>query len=191
MKNGREKYASPSNQFVALVKGEYGETPVPIDPEFRFKITGSREETPYDTSNYKRQENPTLDEFGGVKVAQNEKDELLLELFPAVGLNYLKGQRKQEFESKNVPKEAAKPIKKQEQAQTQVAKEIIESPMPGSILKLNVKVGDKVKKGEVVLILEAMKMENDIVVETSGTVSKVVVEEGSFVQAGSPMIELI
>ncbi|MDD3727695.1 MAG: biotin/lipoyl-binding protein [Dysgonamonadaceae bacterium] len=191
LKNGREKYASPSNQFVALVKGEYGETPVPIDPEFRFKITGSREETPYDTSNYKRQENPTLDEFGSVKVAQNEKDELLLELFPAVGLNYLKGQRKQEFESKNVTKEATKPKEKQEQAQTQVAKEIIESPMPGSILKLNVKVGDKVKKGEVVLILEAMKMENDIIAETSGTVSKVVVEEGSFVQAGSPMIELV
>ena len=51
--------------------------------------------------------------------------------------------------------------------------------------------GDKVEKGKVVLILEAMKMENDIVAETSGTISKILVNEGSFVQAGSPMIEIV
>ena len=191
--NNREKYANPSNQFVALVKGEYGETPVAIDPEFRLKITGSREEIPYDTSNYKRQENPILDEFGGVKVAQNDKDELLLELFPSVGLTYLKGQRKEEFESKNKSVETNKPEQKQEivQKQTQVAKAVIESPMPGSIMKVLIKEGDVVEKGKVVIVLEAMKMENDIVVETSGTVSKILVEVGSFVQAGSPMVEIV
>lgn len=194
LKSGREKYANPSNQFVALVKGEYGTTPVPIDPEFRLQIVGTREETPYDTSKYERQENPTLDEYGGVKVAQNEKDELLLELFPAVGLTYLKNKRKEQYETTN------KTIEKQETLDTdttlvaepiQVAKEIIESPMPGNVLKVNVKVGDKVEKGETILILEAMKMENDIIAEVSGTVSKILVEESSFVQTGSPMVELI
>ncbi len=194
LKSGREKYANPSNQFVALVKGEYGTTPVPIDPEFRLQIVGTREETPYDTSKYERQENPTLHEYGGVKVAQNEKDELLLELFPAVGLTYLKNKRKEQYETTN------KTIEKQETLDTdttlvaeptQVAKEVIESPMPGNILKVNVKVGDKVEKGETILILEAMKMENDIIAEVSGTVSKILVEESSFVQTGSPMVELI
>ena len=194
LKRGHEKYANPSNQFVALVKGEYGTTPVPIDPEFRLQIVGTREETPYDTSKYERQENPTLDEYGGVKVAQNEKDELLLELFPAVGLTYLKNKRKEQYETTN------KTIEKQETLDTdttlvaepiQVAKEIIESPMPGNVLKVNVKVGDKVEKGETILILEAMKMENDIIAEVSGTVSKILVEESSFVQTGSPMVELI
>ena len=194
LKSGREKYANPSNQFVALVKGEYGTTPVPIDPEFRLQIVGTREETPYDTSKYERQENPTLDEYGGVKVAQNEKDELRLELFPAVGLTYLKNKRKEQYETTN------KTIEKQETLDTdttlvaepiQVAKEIIESPMPGNVLKVNVKVGDKVEKGETILILEAMKMENDIIAEVSGTVSKILVEESSFVQTGSPMVELI
>ena len=194
LKRGREKYANPSNQFVALVKGEYGTTPVPIDPEFRLQIVGTREETPYDTSKYERQENPTLDEYGGVKVAQNEKDELLLELFPAVGLTYLKNKRKDQYESTN------KTVEKQNTLDTgttlvaeptQVAKEVIESPMPGNILKVNVKVGDKVEKGETILILEAMKMENDIIAEVSGTVSKILVEESSFVQTGSPMVELI
>ena len=194
LKRGHEKYANPSNQFVALVKGEYGTTPVPIDPEFRLQIVGTREETPYDTSKYERQENPTLHEYGGVKVAQNEKDELLLELFPAVGLTYLKNKRKDQYESTN------KTVEKQNTLDTgttlvaeptQVAKEVIESPMPGNILKVNVKVGDKVEKGETILILEAMKMENDIIAEVSGTVSKILVEESSFVQTGSPMVELI
>ena len=191
--NGREKYANPSNQFVALVKGEYGKTPVAIDPEFRLKITGSREEIPYDTSNYKRQDNPALDEYGGVRLAQNEKEELLLELFPTVGLTYLKGLRKEEYELKNKSTETIKPEEKKKSAETKSQKpiEVIESPMPGSIMSISVKEGDKVEKGQVVLILEAMKMENDIVAGTSGTVSKILVEVGSSAQAGAPLIEIV
>jgi oxaloacetate decarboxylase alpha subunit/pyruvate carboxylase subunit B len=64
-----------------LVKGEYGKTPVPVDPEFRLKIAGTGEETPYDTSSYRRQDNPVLPEFGNVQLAKDEKEELLLELF--------------------------------------------------------------------------------------------------------------
>ena len=190
---GREKYANPSNQFVALVKGEYGKTPVAIDPEFRLKITGSREEIPYDTSNYKRQDNPILEEYGGVRLAQNEKEELLLELFPTVGLTYLKGQRKKEYELKNKAVEANIKQEKEEVADSASPKpiEVIESPMPGNIMSISVKKGDKVKKGQVVLILEAMKMENDIIVETTGTISKILVEEGSSVPAGAPLIEII
>ncbi len=59
-KAGRPMYTNKSSQFVGLVKGEYGHTPVKIDPEFRFKICGVREETPYDTSKYKMQPNPEL-----------------------------------------------------------------------------------------------------------------------------------
>ena len=57
-KAGRPMYTNKSSQFVGLVKGEYGHTPVKIDPEFRFKICGVREETPYDTSKYQMQPNP-------------------------------------------------------------------------------------------------------------------------------------
>ena len=191
--NGREKYANPSNQFVALVKGEYGDTPVAIDPEFRLKITGSREEIPYDTSKYTRQENPILEEFGGVRLAQNEKEELLLELFPTVGLTYLKGQRKMEYELQNKSVETNKPEEKKEvvETQSQAPTEVIESPMPGNIMNIKIKEGDKVEKGQVVLILEAMKMENDIVAESTGTVSKILIEVGSSVQAGAPLIEIV
>ncbi|TVQ07093.1 MAG: carboxylase [Bacteroidetes bacterium] len=86
---GKPMYTSKSNQFVNLVKGLYGQTPIPIEPAFRKKITGSPKEVAYDPKDYKKQENPTLDEFGGVKLAANEKEELLLELFPSVANNFL------------------------------------------------------------------------------------------------------
>jgi len=83
-------YTNKSVQYVNLVKGGYGKTPIPVDPEFRLKITGNREEKPYDTSHYQKQPNPTLKEFGNARLASNEKEELLLELFPTVAEKYLK-----------------------------------------------------------------------------------------------------
>lgn len=82
-------FTTKSIQFVNLVKGIYGKTPIPVDPDFREQLTGVREEVPYDTRNYKRQENPVFEEYGGMKLASNEKDELLLELFPTVARDFL------------------------------------------------------------------------------------------------------
>jgi len=88
--NGVPLYTTKSIQFVNLVKGVYGHTPVPVDPEFRFKLSGVRDETSYNTKFYKKQENPVFEEYGGVKLALNEKEELLLELFPSVAHDFLK-----------------------------------------------------------------------------------------------------
>ena len=55
------------------------------------------------------------------------------------------------------------------------------SPMPGTILSVNVSVGSAVKTGEVILILEAMKMENEIVAPCDGTVKQLAVQKGSTV----------
>lgn len=92
--NGRPMYSNPSNQFIALVKGEYGKTPVPVDPAFRLKIAGVRTEVPYDGSHYVMQENPVLEEVG-VLLAENEKEILLLELFPTVARTFLTKKKKQ------------------------------------------------------------------------------------------------
>ncbi len=94
---GDEFYSNTSTQFVNLVKGVYGKTPYPVDPDFREKICGTREEIPYDVSQYKKQENPTLPEFEDVRLAKNEKEELLLELFPAVAAGFLKNKREVEY----------------------------------------------------------------------------------------------
>ncbi len=83
-------YTSKSIQFVNLVKGSYGKTPIPVDPDFRMKIAGVREEIPYNTDSYERQPNPSFPQYGpDVVLAKNEKEELLLELFPAVATKYL------------------------------------------------------------------------------------------------------
>lgn len=57
----------------------------------------------------------------------------------------------------------------------------VKAPMPGAILKVNASQGQKVNEGDVLFILEAMKMENEIVAPVSGTVSQVVVTKGQTV----------
>ncbi|MBP3705699.1 MAG: biotin/lipoyl-binding protein [Clostridia bacterium] len=63
--------------------------------------------------------------------------------------------------------------------------ETVTSPMPGNILSVNVKEGQAVKKGDVLLILEAMKMENEIMAPCDGTVTSVNVNAGASVETGA------
>lgn len=195
IKNGRPKYTNPSNQFIALVKGEYGKTPVPVEPAFREQITGSPVETPYDTSKYVTQENPVLPEFGNVRLAKDEKDQLLLELFPAVAKNFLKKQRETEFAETQAKEQPVEEVKTETVAAAAPVEENVnthkvECPMPGNIMSVNVKVGDVVKRGQILLVLEAMKMENDITSEFDGTVHRIHVASGDAVQVGATMIEI-
>ena len=60
--------------------------------------------------------------------------------------------------------------------------EVVKAPMPGNILKI------KVEEGDVLIVLEAMKMENEIVATKSGTVAQVAVNKGAVVETGAPLI---
>lgn len=66
----------------------------------------------------------------------------------------------------------------------------IESPMPGTILDVKVNAGDTVSAGQVLCVLEAMKMENDIVAPQDGTVASVTVKKGDSVEAGSVLLSI-
>ena len=68
------------------------------------------------------------------------------------------------------------------------AGEAVTAPMPGNILKVNVNVGDAVKEGQVLVVLEAMKMENEIMAPKNGTVTQVVVSKGSTVDTGAALV---
>ena len=66
--------------------------------------------------------------------------------------------------------------------------ECVDSPMPGNILKVCVSVGQSVKEGELLCVLEAMKMENEIMAPKAGTVTQVLVSKGSTVDTGAPLV---
>ena len=68
------------------------------------------------------------------------------------------------------------------------AGEPVTAPMPGTILKVNVTQGQAVKAGTVLCILEAMKMENEIMTSKDGTVTQVLVSKGSAVDTGAPLV---
>ena len=183
-RNGKPDYSTKSNQFISLVKGEYGKTPVEIDPKFREKITGNPNEKPFDVSSYKAPENPVLEELGGVKLAQNEEEYLLLELLPAVAKIYLTNKRKAEYEAKGAKVDGKAP----EHAHAGNGP-VFKAPMGGTVLKIKVKPGDEVKPGDVVLTYEAMKMENDLATEMGGKIKTIMVNEGDVISTDEPLIE--
>lgn len=70
------------------------------------------------------------------------------------------------------------------------AGEPVKAPMPGNILKVNVTAGQQVTEGQVLVVLEAMKMENEILAPKTGTVTQVLVSKGSTVDTDAPLVVL-
>ena len=186
-KKGNPDYTTKSNQFISLIKGEYGHTPVEVDPQFREKITGDATERPYDVSAYKRPENPVLEDLGGVNLASNNEEYLLLELLPAVANGFLRKKREEEHAAK---KEAEKPAEAApEEKEEPITGEVLSVSMPGTVLTINVKPGDSVKKGQLLLVYESMKMENDVEAEHDAVIKRVLVEPGTRFAGDAPLIE--
>ncbi len=80
--------------------------------------------------------------------------------------------------------EVVAPTPKIQVKKTSAPGEKVECPMPGTVLKVNVKAGDDVKKGHVMFILEAMKMENEIMAPRDGSILEVGVVSGAIVNTG-------
>ncbi len=78
----------------------------------------------------------------------------------------------------------------QEPKKAAAGSETIESPMPGTIVGVNVTDGQSVKKGDTLVVLEAMKMENEIMAPRDAEVAAVLVSKGDSVQAGTPLVSL-
>lgn len=184
-KKGNPDYTMVTNQFINLIKGEYGKTPVPVDPAFREKITGSPEEKPYDITAYKAPENPTLPEYGGMKLAKDENDYLLLQLFPTVGATFLRNRRAEEYAA--APKEEK--AEEKAQAEAPITGPVQKVPMGGSVISVAVKAGDSVKKGAPLLVYEAMKMENTVTAEREGVIKRVFVQPGQVIATDAVLVE--
>lgn len=194
-RKGAADYTNKNNQFISLVKGEYGKTPVPVEPAFREQITGSAEEKPYDTSTFREPANPELPEFGGAKLAQNEEEFLLLELLPSVANTFLKNKRKAEFEAKKAADTNAQALEEAPKAESQVAAaeeitgNVFRAPMGGTVVEILAKPGQTVKAGDLLLVYEAMKMENDLATDVAGTIKRFLVKEGDVIATNQPLVE--
>lgn len=194
-RKGAADYTNKNNQFISLVKGEYGKTPVPVEPAFREQITGSAEEKPYDTSTFREPANPELPEFGGAKLAQNEEEFLLLELLPSVANTFLKNKRKAEFEAKKAADTNAQALEEAPKAESQVATaeeitgNVFRAPMGGTVVEILAKPGQTVKAGDLLLVYEAMKMENDLATDVAGTIKRFLVKEGDVIATNQPLVE--
>ena len=88
------------------------------------------------------------------------------------------------------PAPARKPAPAPVSKPSSISENSIPAPMAGTIIKILVKAGDLVKKGDVLLVLEAMKMENDVMASADGKIKSVDVTEGAVINAGDLLITL-
>lgn len=82
------------------------------------------------------------------------------------------------------------PVAAQAPVGTAASASAVKSPLPGTVLDVKVSVGQTVKKGDVVMLIEAMKMENEINASKDGKITNVYVAKGAKVEQGSPLFDL-
>ncbi|MBO5840431.1 MAG: sodium-extruding oxaloacetate decarboxylase subunit alpha [Methanobrevibacter sp.] len=213
-----ERYKIVSNEVKEYMKGNYGRAPAPINEEIAQKIIGDEERItcrPADLiepeyENFKKEG----EELGIIK---KEEDILTLAMLPPVAKQFLKGELEEEpfpevhiggtsdddlsaipteysvevdgdiFDVKIMPTGYMQ-IGDQGSGNIGPIPGALTASMQGMVLKIKVNTGDKVQKGTVVAVLEAMKMENDIYAEEEGFVEQIFVEEGDTVSAGDNLM---
>ena len=133
---------------------------------------------------YKRQ-------YDGVKLASNDEEYLLLELLPTVANGFLKRRRAEEWEKANAEKaKAAAPVEEAPaEPEEPITGEVLSAPMGGKVIDVHFKKGDKVKPGDVILVYEAMKMENDVEAEKEAVIKRIFVKPGDIVGTEAPLVE--
>ena len=245
-----ERYKSISKEVQALLKGEYGAAPAPLNAELQKRVLEGGEpitcrpadnlQPEMDKLTAELQDKAKADNIRLAEQGRQIDDVLTYALFPQIGLKFLKNRDNPDaFEpAPRVPDDrqvgavkaspaAPKTVSQgpetytiklngkafvvevseggeiadvQQQGGEDVAQpapsapvssgETINAPLAGNIFKVNVKPGDVVASGDVVIILEAMKMETEVRAASDGTVSAVKVSEGDSVSVGDTLIEL-
>ena len=127
--------------------------------------------------------------MGGVKLAKNNEEYLLLELLPSVANGFLRKRRSEEYAAEAAKNAPAVEDKAEKAAEDPITGPTLVAPMPGKIVEINVKAGDKVSKGQVILVYEAMKMENDITAEKEAVVKRIFVQPGDNVGNDAVLVE--
>ncbi|MCZ3366233.1 MULTISPECIES: sodium-extruding oxaloacetate decarboxylase subunit alpha [Methanobacterium] len=215
---GGERYKSVTKEVKDYLKGLYGKPPAPVDEDIRKKIIGDKKPITVRPADLLKPQLEKCKEKGEeLGIIKKEEDILTYALYPAVAPKFLRGDCEEEplappveaeasEAPKGIPTEYAvdvdgeifnvkvKPVGYMEieaegtQGPTGPVEGGVTSTMQGMILKLKVDKGDKVNEGDVVAVLEAMKMENDIHATSSGTVEEIFIKEGDTVNAGDTLM---
>ena len=130
-----------------------------------------------------------IEEFAGIALAANNEEMLLLELLPSVANGFLRKRRKEEYDAKCADEAARHAVVVEEVVVEPITGPTLNAPMGGRIVSVNVKDGQAVKKGDLLLVYEAMKMENDVEAEKDAVVKRVLVKTDDVVGTDAPLIE--
>lgn len=212
-----ERYKMVPKEVRDYVKGLYGKPPAEIDPKVRLKILEDEEPITVRPGDLIAPEYAlAVKEADGLNLAKKEEDYLTYVLYPQVALKFLKGQAEEEPIAKKKPEitsvhhmhstgptafnveidgesylvKVAPAGMTVQEAQPKAPKDGVTVPMQGVIIRYKVKKGDTVKKGDAVAVLEAMKMENQVLANKSGIVQEIFIETGKTVSPGDILMSI-
>jgi len=213
-----DRYKMVPKEVRDYVKGLYGKSPAMIDPKVRLKILCDEEPITVRPADLLPPEleaaRKAVDALG---LAKKEEDYITYALYPQVALKFLKGEAKEEPLVKKPAAPSATPeainlsqpmafdvevdgeaylVKVApagmtiQEAQPKAPTGGVTVPMQGVVIRYNVKKGDKVAKGDAVAVLEAMKMENNVLANKDGMIKEIYVKEGTTVTPGDVLMSI-
>jgi len=211
-----DRYKMVPKEVKDYVKGLYGKPPAMIDPQVRLKVLCDEEPITVRPADLLPPEyesaKKAVDALG---LAKQEEDYLTYALYPQVALKFLQGTAVEEQLIKTQPAATASaPLKAEPmalnveidgesylvkvapagmtlaEAQPKAPKDGLTVPMQGVIIRYKVKKGDKVAEGDAVVVIEAMKMEQNILADKNGTVKEIYINEGTTVTPGDVLMSI-
>ncbi len=211
-----DRYKMVPKEVKDYVKGLYGKSPAMIDPQVRLKVLCDEEPITVRPADLLQPEYENARKaVDALKLAKQEEDYLTYALYPQVAIKFLQGAAVEEQLVKKMPAAAASaPLKAEPmalnveidgesylvkvapagmtiaEAVPKAPKDGLTVPMQGVIIRYKVKKGEKVAEGDAVVVIEAMKMEQNILANKNGTVKEIYINEGTTVNPGDVLMSI-
>jgi len=211
-----DRYKMVPKEVKDYVKGLYGKSPAMIDPKVRLKVLCDEEPITVRPADLLAPEYENAKKaVDALKLAKQDEDYLTYALYPQVALKFLQGAAVEEQLIKKPPDATvsatinAEPMALNveidgesylvkvapagmtiEEAKPKAPKDGLTVPMQGVIIRYKVEKGDRVEKGDVVAVLEAMKMEQNILANKSGIVREMYINTGTTVTPGDVLMTI-
>jgi len=189
-----ERYKSMTKETAAVLRGEYGATSAPVDKALQARVLAGAEAITCRPADLLKPEMERLTvelrdivaKKGITKGAHEIEDVLIYALFPQVGLKFLENRgNPNAFEPLPSAKETVAKII------DSVGKTSMGSPLAGNIWVIEARPGQAVEEGDLLFVLEAMKMEYEVVAERAGVIADVLVAKGDSVVVGQQLLNFV